>query len=297
MCELNWSDLPVAVSATALASQLASESGRRIGEGELVLADVRWSLNGGAQRHDYEKGHVPGAIFVDLDSDLTGDGAPEAGRHPFPTDDEFGETLSRLGISFADTVIAYGHKDPASAARFVLMLRLSGVNAAILDGGLEAWVCAGGTLEEGVCEREETVFGSQPFVRLVDIDEVAHAIPTRGAILMDARGAERFEGREEPVDPRPGHIPGARNLPYMQVLHDDGTFRSAREIRELYAQRGVTHSRITFHYCGSGVSAAVNMLAMDLAGFEHAYLYPGSYSQWSRDNARQVETGPSISMQ
>ncbi len=295
MSELDWTQLPVRVSARDLAEQLSTSPGRQVGEGELILADVRWNLTDGPRRDSYLDGHIPGAIFVDLDHDLTGDDAPDAGRHPFPTDDDFGDTLGRLGIRFEDTVIAYAQNDPMAAARFVVMLRFSGVNAAVLDGGLDAWLREDGALATRNDAREAVDFGTQPFVRLVGIDEVSHAGPTRGAVLIDARSAERFEGRNESIDPRAGHIPGAQNVPYLEVLNSDYTFRTEEEIRDIFEQRGVTKPRITFNYCGSGVSAAVNLLAMDLAGFEHVYLYPGSFSEWSRDDARLVETGPANS--
>lgn len=282
MTALDWTALPVIISTRDLADAPRGT----------VIADVRWDLHAGSGREDYRAEHIPGAIYVDLEHDLTGEGAPEEGRHPFPTDDDFGETLGRLGIEFETTVIAYSQNDPMAAARFVVMLRLSGVNAAVLDGGLDAWKREGGAVESGENTPNEVYFGTQPFVRLVGIDEVSHAIPTRGAVLVDARDSERFEGGADARDPRPGHIPGAQNLPYRELLRSDFTFRTPGEISEAFAARGVTQPRITFNYCGSGVSAAVNLLAMDLAGFEHAYLYPGSYSQWSRDSAREIETGP-----
>ncbi|RUP86540.1 sulfurtransferase [Dermabacter sp. HSID17554] len=302
MSEFDWQDLPPFVSAAALLERTggrAPEAGSanigslEPGTGDLVIADVRWSVAEGAMRDSYLKAHIPGAIFVDLEQDLTGEGAPERGRHPFPDDDELSEKLSALGINFEDTVICYGAGDPMGAARLALMLRFVGVNAAVLDGGLEAYVrCAGEhALDTGEVRREPSDFPWQPYVRLVSEDEVQHAIPTKGALLIDARPPARYRGESETLDPRPGHIPTAKNVPFTSLLEADGTFRSREEIRAAFERVGATTERITFNYCGSGVSAAVNTLAMDEAGFAHVYLYAGSYSEWSRNPERAVETG------
>lgn len=302
MSEFDWQNLPPFVSAATLLERTggrppeagsANVGSLEPGTGDLVIADVRWSVAEGAMRDSYLKAHVPGAIFVDLEQDLTGEGAPERGRHPFPDDDELSEKLSALGINFEDTVICYGAGDPMGAARLALMLRFVGVNAAVLDGGLEAYVrCAGEhALDSGEVRREPSDFPWQPYVRLVSEDEVQHAIPTKGALLIDARPPARYRGESESLDPRPGHIPTAKNVPFTSLLEADGTFRSREEIRAAFERVGATTERITFNYCGSGVSAAVNTLAMDEAGFAHVYLYAGSYSEWSRNPERAVETG------
>lgn len=268
-----------------------------IDAGTMIVADVRWSLAGPAAaasfREEYAEGHIPGAIFVDLDEDLSDHSREGAGRHPMPDEDTFGETLSRLGITLDSTVLAYGTDDPAGAARFVLMLRLSGVNASLVDGGLGAYqrLHPEIPLETGENHLPESDFGFQPMTRLVSIDEVTHAIPSRGALLVDARAPERYRGESEPIDPRPGHIPTAVNVPYTSHLMEDGTFRTADEIRATFEAAGAKRERITFNYCGSGVSAAVNVLAMEHAGFAHVYLFPGSYSQWASDPERPVEAG------
>ena len=280
-------------------ASVIEEHREQIDSGTVIVADVRWALGGPASaatfRDEYADGHIPGAIFVDVDEDLSDHMRDGAGRHPMPDEDTFGETLSHLGITLDSTVLAYGTGDPAGAARFVLMLRISGVNASLIDGGLPAYqrLHPEIPLETGENHLPRTDFGFQPMTRLVSIDEVAHAIPTRGALLVDARARERFRGDSEPIDPRPGHIPGAVNVPYTSHLAEDGTFRSADEIRDAFAAAGATTERIAFNYCGSGVSAAVNVLAMDHAGFRHVYLFPGSYSQWSADPQRPVETGDS----
>ncbi len=302
MSEFDWQDLPPFISAAALLERTggrAPESGSENigslepGTGDLVIADVRWSVAKGSLREDYLEVHIPGAIFVDLEEDLTGDGAPERGRHPFPDDDDLSEKLSALGINFEDTVICYGAGDPMGAARLALMLRFVGVNAAVLDGGLEAYVRVAGedSLASGEVRRQPSDFPWQPYVRLVSEDEVQHAIPTKGALLIDARPPARYRGESEDLDPRPGHIPTAKNVPFTSLLKADGTLRSREDIRASFEGAGATTERITFNYCGSGVSAAVNTLAMDYAGFAHVYLYAGSYSEWSRNPERAVETG------
>lgn len=291
---VTWTDpgalgLAPIISVSELHRELES-AGR---EGALIIADVRWAPPGASVPAPYASGHIPGAIFVDVERHLTGEGAPERGRHPFPSEDDFAETLAELGIAFEDTVVAYGADDPLGAARFVLMLRLSGVRAAVLDGGLSAWVrdMGEGALETEENRREAVEFDFQPFVRLVSIDEVAHAIPTRGALLVDARPAERFAGLGETLDPRPGHIPGAVNVPASTLLGDDGRLLEPARLRRIFEDVGLRQERVCFAYCGSGMAAALSVLAMDQAGFEHVYLYPGSYSEWSRDDARAVEAG------
>lgn len=302
MSEIDWHALPPFVSAAALLERTGGRAPRRgsdgigslePGTGDLVIADVRWNVAQGSLREHYLEAHIPGAIFVDLELDLTGAGAPERGRHPFPDDDELSERLGALGINFEDTVICYGAGDPMGAARLALMLRFVGVNAAVLDGGLEAYVRAAGkdALESGDVQREPSDFPWQPYVRLVSEDEVQHAIPTKGALLIDARPPERYRGESETLDPRPGHIPTAKNVPFTSLLEADGTLRSRADIRAAFEAVGATTERITFNYCGSGVSAAFNTLAMDYAGFAHVYLYAGSYSEWSRNPERAVETG------
>ncbi|MCT1867081.1 sulfurtransferase [Dermabacter sp. p3-SID358] len=302
MSEIDWQNLPPFVCAAALFERTGGSAPARgsesigslePGTGDLVIADVRWSVAEGSLREDYLEAHIPGAIFVDLEHDLTGEGAPERGRHPFPDDDELSEKFSALGINFEDTVVCYGAGDPMGAARLALMLRFVGVNAAVLDGGLAAYVREAGenALESGEVWREPSDFPWQPYVRLVSEDEVQHAIPTKGALLIDARPPARYRGDSENLDPRPGHIPTAKNVPFTSLLEADGTFRSPEEIRTIFERAGATTERITFNYCGSGVSAAVNTLAMDYAGFAHVYLYAGSYSEWSRNPERAVETG------
>lgn len=174
----------------------------------VVLADVRWGLGSGAKRDDYARGHLPGAVFVDLDRDLAAHGIEGAGRHPLPDPATFAATLSRLGIGDGDTVVAYDDDAGAIAARLVWMLRTIGQDAAVLDGGLRAWR---GELEPGEVHRTPARFTARPWPadRLAAIEEVAAGHAT----VIDARAADRFAGAEDEIDPRHGHIPGSRNVP------------------------------------------------------------------------------------
>jgi len=254
---------------------------------EVVVADVRWYLDGRSGREAFMNGHLPGARFVDLDRCLAAPPAPAAGRHPLPDPEAFAAELRRLGINDADTVVGYDDAGGTIAARLVWMLRATGHEAALLDGGITAWP---GALEQG---RGFAVlpgdFRTRPWPaeRLADIAEL-----DRGpGILVDARDGSRFRGEHEPVDPRPGHIPGARNLPCRENLRPEGTFLPAEELRRRFAGVGVQTGSEVISYCGSGVTACHNLLALELAGFAPGRLYAGSWSQYSHTD-RPAATGP-----
>lgn len=257
---------------------------------DVVLADVRWYLDGRAGRDAYDAGHLPGAVFVDLDRWLAGDPGPDVGRHPLPDPQVFARGMAGLGISDDDVVVAYDDAGGVVAARLVWLLRVTGHDAALLDGGLAA---AGGGLETRPVERPEGSFTTRPWPsgRLADVDE-AVAVPAAGGVLLDARTAERYRGDEEPVDPRAGHIPGARNLSVRDALAPDGTFLPVAELRERFASVGVTEGTDVVAYCGSGVTACHELLTLEHAGLGEGRLYPGSWSQYSADPARPVATGP-----
>jgi thiosulfate/3-mercaptopyruvate sulfurtransferase len=260
--------------------------------GDTVLADCRWYLDGRSGRAAYEDGHVPGAVFVDLDTALTSHADPaEAGRHPLPEPDAFAAAMGALGIGDDDTVVAYDDAGGVIAARLVWMLRATGHGAALLDGGLGAWR---GELETTLAVRAPAVFTARawPAERLATIDEVAVAsqIPdTRVApVLVDARQGERFEGEPDDLDPRAGHIPGARSVPCRENLDADGRLLPLEQLRD---RLDFGPGAEVISYCGSGVIACHNLLAMEQAGLAPGRLYPGSWSQWSRDPARPVQTG------
>jgi thiosulfate/3-mercaptopyruvate sulfurtransferase len=263
--------------------------------GGVVLADCRWYLDGRSGRAAYEGGHVPGAVFVDLDLALTDHGADpaEAGRHPLPEPEAFAAAMGELGIGDGDTVIAYDDAGGVIAGRLVWMLRAVGHEAALLDGGIGAWR---GDLETAAAVREPAEFAARewPAERLASIDEVAVAsqiADTRVApILIDARQRERFEGEPDDLDPRAGHIPGARSVPCRENLDADGRLLPLERLRD-GLDFGPAADVIS--YCGSGVTACHNLLAMEQAGLGRGRLFPGSWSQWSRDPARPVQTGAS----
>ena len=257
---------------------------------EVVLADVRWYLDGRSGREAYDSGHLPGAVFVDLDRWLAGDAGPQVGRHPLPDPEVFARGMARLGISDGDVVVAYDDAGGVVAARMVWLLRVTGHEAALLDGGLAA---AEVELETEAVERPEASFTPRPWPaeRLAGIDE-AVAVPGSGGVLLDARTAERYRGDEEPVDPRAGHIPGARNLSVRDALGPDGTLLPVSQLRERFAAVEVTEDTDVVAYCGSGVTACHELLTLEHAGLGQGRLYPGSWSQYSSDPARPVETGP-----
>jgi thiosulfate/3-mercaptopyruvate sulfurtransferase len=253
---------------------------------EVVLADVRYYLDGRSGRAAYDAGHIPDAIFVDLHDALADEPSPQHGRHPFPTPDHFAARLGALGIGDDDTVVAYDDTGGIMAARLVWMLRAIGAEAALLDGGLQAW---DGPLETETATRQPQTRTVRPWPpeRLADIDEVA----TTSATLLDARAGERFRGEVEPLDRRAGHIPGARNLSTADNLAANGHFLAPQALRERFASAGLNAGETPIAYCGSGVSACHLLLAMEHAGLGTGRLYPGSWSQWSNDPERPAEKG------
>jgi thiosulfate/3-mercaptopyruvate sulfurtransferase len=252
----------------------------------VVFADVRWYLDGRSGRAAYETGHIPGAVFVDLDRDLAGPANARAGRHPLPSPDAFARSMSRSGIGDDTTVVAYDDASGAQAARLVWMLRVTGHQAAVLDGGLAAY--------DGPLSRESVSPVPAPFTprawpqeRLADVDDASDATN----VVIDARSRARYRGDEEPVDARAGHIPGALNLPYVGNLAPDQRFLPPEQLRQRFASIGVTEASAVISYCGSGVTACHNLLALEHAGLGPGRLYPGSWSQYSHLTDRPLETG------
>jgi thiosulfate/3-mercaptopyruvate sulfurtransferase len=256
-----------------------------------ALLDVRWRLGGPSGREQFLAGHIPGASYVDLDRELAAPPSPQAGRHPLPTIDQLQAAARRWGLRQGQTVVVYDDNGSMSAGRAWWLLRWAGVGTVlILDGGLSAWRAAGGAPET----RPETtgpgdIVLSGGHMPTVQIDGVA-AFPEHG-LLLDARGAERFRGDSEPIDPVAGHIPGATNAPTAENLTADGRFRPAYELEERFRDLGASPGTAIAVYCGSGVTAAHEIAALAIAGFEGA-LYPGSWSEWSNHEDRPVATGP-----
>ena len=261
---------------------------------DAVLADVRWYLDGRDGHAAYESGHLPGAIFVDLEHDLSTPGLPATeGRHPLPDPQAFAAAMSRLGIGDDSTVIAYDDTGGMTAGRLVVMLRMIGREAALLDGGLRDW--HGELMTGSGTQREQLDFTpcAWPTARLADADETAAMAVSDRAVVLDARAAERFTGQVTQIDPRPGHIPGAANAPWSAVVDPEThRFRDVHALRDHYNALGVSEAETVVAYCGSGVSACMNILAMEHAGLPPARLYVASFSGWSADPEHQVATGP-----
>ena len=253
---------------------------------EVVLADVRWYLDGRSGRAAYDAGHLPGAVFVDLDRWLAAPADPGAGRHPLPEPEVFANGMAGLGISDLDTVVAYDDAGGGVAARLVWMLRATGHEAALLDGGVAAW---DGLLEQAAPEPVPAVFTARPWPveRLAGIEDVLDP----AAVVIDARDPDRYRGDREPVDPRAGHVPGAFNVPARANLDGSGRFRPVEELRRTFAAAGVTADSDVVSYCGSGVTACHDLLALELAGLPQGRLYAGSWSQYSADPERPVAQG------
>jgi thiosulfate/3-mercaptopyruvate sulfurtransferase len=252
-----------------------------------VVADVRSYLDGRAGRDAYDAGHVPGAVFVDLDEALAAHTDPAAGgRHPLPTPEHFAAAMADAGIGDDDVVVAYDDAGGVMAARLVWMLRATGRQAALFDGGIQAW---DGPLETVEPQRAPVRFSVRPWPaeRLASIDEAAD---TTANVVIDARQRERFHGAADDLDPRFGHIPGARSLPCRENLGPDGRFLETGALRARFAEVGITGSEPVVSYCGSGVTACHNLLALEHAGLGSGRLFAGSWSLWSRDPDRPLET-------
>ncbi|MFJ3204390.1 sulfurtransferase [Streptomyces sp. NPDC086989] len=276
-----------APSAIVSASELRDELA---GPRPPVLLDVRWQLGGPDLRSAYEAGHLPGAVYVDLDRELAG--PPGAGgRHPLPEPEEFGAVMRRAGVSADRPVVVYDGGLGWAAARAWWLLRWTGhTGVRVLDGGLAAWTASGGPVSADEVTVSEGDFKPNPgAVGLLDAD--AAAALARSGILLDARAGERYRGEVEPIDRVGGHIPGAVSAPTTENVGADGLFLAADALRERFAGLGASGEAPVGVYCGSGVSGAHEVLALEVAGIPAA-LYAGSWSEWSADPARPVATGP-----
>lgn len=253
----------------------------------VVLADVRWYLDGRSGRAAYEQAHLPGAVYVDLDRWLAGPASARDGRHPLPDPAVFAEGMAGLGISDDDVVVAYDDAGGVIAARLVWMLRATGHQAALLDGGIDGYPPPLSTDEPA---RAPARFTARPWPP----ERLASVGPTRdpAALIIDARDPARYRGDEEPVDPRAGHVPGAVNLPCRQNLDGSGRFLPAGDLRRRFEAAGVTDAGSVVSMCGSGVTACHNLLALEHAGLGLGRLYPGSWSQYCATAHNPVATGP-----
>ncbi|MEX2322268.1 MAG: sulfurtransferase [Acidimicrobiia bacterium] len=250
----------------------------RLDDPLLRIADVRWYLNEPDRgREEFDAGHIPGAVFVDLDSHLSARSGP--GRHPLPDRATFAATLGALGFGDDHHIVAYDDSGGAVAARLWWMLRWIGHEAcSVLDGGLAAWKWAGLDLEMGTSAcPPATLSVGESLTRTIDRDRLAGALDD--FTIIDARARERFRGDTEPVDAKAGHIPSARNIPYAENLAADGRFLPPTLLSARY--RAEAAGRDTVVYCGSGVNACHAALTMTVAGLDEPTLYPGSWSDWS----------------
>lgn len=245
-------------------------------------------------RAEYAKGHLPGAIFLDVDSDLCGAHTGSNGRHPLPDPARLAATLGAAGIDARTQVVAYDDRGGASAARLWWLLRWLGHEAiAVLDGGLPRWIAEGRPVDTAVAQRTPARFEGRPRDgAMVDSAFVLAHLGSREALLVDARAPARYRGEVEPLDPVAGHIPGALNRPLTMNLDERGAFRPSAALRAEFERLldGAPPQRVV-HYCGSGVGSCHNVLAMEVAGLRGSRLYPGSWSEWIADPLRPVERG------
>jgi thiosulfate/3-mercaptopyruvate sulfurtransferase len=280
-------DLPPLIATRELAGMLHDPA--------LLLVDCRFDLaDTDWGRRGFDAGHLPGAVYAHLDRDLSGPVTAATGRHPLPSPAAFAATLAAWGVSPATRVVAYDQGPGAYAARLRWLLRASGHRRAqVLDGGLAAWQAASLPLTDAVSRP-----GAVPpraFTRFdgwLGTDDLVASLRDGATRLVDARPADRFAGRNETIDPVPGHIPGAVNHPFARNLGADGRFLPRAQLAEAWrATLADLSPASAVMMCGSGVTACHNLLALELAGLPGARLYAGSFSEWIRDPARAVATG------
>ncbi|MFT3942457.1 MAG: sulfurtransferase [Ancrocorticia sp.] len=291
----------ILINANELAALLDSQRALPAGAPRTRLLDVRWTLilpgadgtDGPSEPvglADFRAGHIPDAVFVDLDGELAEHGAPEDGRHPLPSFERLQSAARRWGLNEGDDVVVYDGGGNLASARAWWLLRDAGLRVRLLDGSLPAWKRAGLQLESGeaAVDPGNVVLdsGQLPRLELADVEQFVRD----GGALLDARAGERYRGEQEPIDPRAGHIPGALNTPTTDNLDAEGFFLDAAALQARFATAGVRTDAPVATYCGSGVTAAHNLVALALAGIDAA-LYPGSWSQWS-NHELPVATGP-----
>lgn len=265
------------------------------GDPDVRVLDARWYLGGKSGPAEYAAGHLPGAAFVSLDHDLSAPKGTGPGRHPLPSAGAFAEVLARLGVTPTTKVIAYDDAGGSIAARVWWLFRHFGLaSAAVLDGGIAAWTAAGGALTKDV-----PAIVPAPSMRLVartgdvvDKGAVDRLRSQGDAAVVDARAAERFEGKSEPIDARPGHIPGARSAPWSgNLIAPGGVFAGRDALADRYEKAGITSAKTIVCYCGSGVTACHDLIALAIAGRDDALLYEGSWSDWAADSTLPAALG------
>jgi thiosulfate/3-mercaptopyruvate sulfurtransferase len=252
--------------------------------GRFVLVDTRWYLDGSPGRDAYDAGHIPDAVFVDMDRWLSGPASKKAGRNPLPDPEVFAQGMRESGISDSDTVVAYDDAGGVIAARIVWMLRSTGRSAAILDGGIAGYP---GELVKEAPPRPAGDFSARawPHTLLADISDASSGRYK----VMDARNRDRFDGIQDPIDPRPGHIPGAVNVPCRENLDSSGRLMPVDRIRGNFERAGIVSAGNTIAYCGSGVTACHNLLVLEHLGAGRGRLFVGGWSQYGHATDRPVE--------
>jgi thiosulfate/3-mercaptopyruvate sulfurtransferase len=286
------------VDVTWLAAHLADANVR--------VVDCRWYLSVKRGADAYAAGHIPGAVFADLDHDLADASASGPGRHPLPAPDAFAATRARLGIKPETIVVGYDDAGGSIAARLWWLLRWAGHDGGrVLDGGVQAWVASGHPLSTDVPTLDHE---TGPHAGAVDavapMSARAGAVATADkarvdelrrdpkSVVLDARATERYEGKLEPIDARPGHVPGARSAPFAKNLGADGKWLAASELADRYRATGALDAERVVVYCGSGVTACHDLIALAILGRDDAILYPGSWSDWARDASLPAALGP-----
>ena len=268
----------------------------RLDDPSWLIADCRYNLKDEEWGHpQYVAGHIPGAVFVNLAHDLAGERTGTNGRHPLPPPEATAATFGRLGIGPGTQVVAYDQDAGPYASRLWWMLRYMGHDTvAVLDGGWVKWIREGRPVRPGEETRVPAAF--TPRLRnemRITVDEAAKRVGDPGVLFVDARSPERFDGRPDPLDNVSGHLPGARNRFYKNNLADDGTMRSADALRVDFDRvLGDRSADQVVMYCGSGITACQNLLAMEHAGLRGMKLFAGSWSEWEADPTRPVEKGP-----
>jgi thiosulfate/3-mercaptopyruvate sulfurtransferase len=272
------------------------ELAEHLDDPSFVIVDVRHDL---AQpdtwgETQYRAGHIPGARFSHMDRDLSATKTGKNGRHPLPSPDKAAAFFGSLGIDASKQVVAYDSGGSMYAPRMWWMLRWLGHDAvAVLDGGIAKWMRESRPVTAEIPHVRPATFVIRRVGTTISAADVLASLADRSLTLVDARGAERFRGDVEPIDPVAGHIPGSVNRPYTENVEPDGTFKKPEELRaEFAAVIGSTSPAAIVNTCGSGVSACHNLLAMELAGIAGTRLYPGSWSEWSADPTRPVAKGP-----
>ena len=268
---------------------------QRLAASDIVIVDVRHDLGAPDAwgETQYRAGHLPGAVFLHLDRDLSAPTNGRNGRHPLPSPVACAAVFGRLGIDASSQVVAYDQNNGAYASRLWWMLRWLGHEAvAVLDGGFDTWAREGRAVTAEVPRPHPAEFAARLRAATVDADAVQANLGTGALMIVDARAPERYRGDVEPLDPVAGHIPGAVNRPFGRNLGPDGTFKPAATLHAEFAALldGRTPSAVV-NQCGSGVTACHNALAMEIAGLPGARLYPGSWSEWCADPSRPVVRG------